>query len=263
MLQAKISNATVNDLLQGNRILEEAKKFSNTSIRIQSIPANDIHFMSFSDAAFATREKANSQKGCMILATTKQINEVQSTKVSPLTWYSKKIARVVASTLASETYALSGALDLLSWTRLHWAWVLDPSTRWQSPETTLPGLPRAFAVVDCKSLYDLLQKTSIPQCSEYRTMLEALVIRDRLREGVEVKWVHSAAQMADALTKDMDATTLRIFLSRGRCVLHDVDEILRQRSDKRLRNEWYTKSTSTLKDDDALCNECIVLMISS
>ena len=263
MLQAKISNATVNDLLQGNRILEEAKKFSNTSIRIQSIPANDIHFMSFSDAAFATREKANSQKGCMILATTKQINEVQSTKVSPLTWYSKKIARVVASTLASETYALSGALDLLSWTRLHWAWVLDPSIRWQSPETTLPGLPKAFAIVDCKSLYDLLQKTSIPQCSEYRTMLEALVIRDRLREGVEVKWVHSAAQMADALTKDMDATTLRIFLSRGRCVLHDVDEILRQRSDKRLRNEWCTKSTSTLKDDDALCSECIVLMISS
>ena len=87
------------------------------------------------------------------------------------------------------------------------------------------------------------------------------MIRDRLREGVEVKWVHSAAQMADALTKEMDATTLRIFLSRGRCVLHDVEEILRQRSDKKIRNEWYTKSTSLLKDDDALCNECIALII--
>ena len=251
LLQAKVSNATVSDLLQGNRILEEAKKHSTTSIRIQSIPVPDVHFLSFSDAAFATREKANSQKGCLILATTRQINEVQPAKVSPITWFSKKIARVVASTLASETYALSGALDLLSWTRIHWAWLVDPSLNWQNPEETLASLPKAFAVVDCKSLYDLLQKTSVPQCSEYRTLLEALVIRDRLREGVTVKWVHSAAQMADALTKDMDATTLRNFLLRGRCILYDVEDILKQRSDKKLRNEWYQRST-----DDTHCNLC-------
>ena len=251
LLQAKVSNATVSDLLQGNRILEEAKKHSTTSIRIQSIPVPDVHFLSFSDAAFATREKANSQKGCLILATTRQINEVQPAKVSPITWFSKKIARVVASTLASETYALSGALDLLSWTRIHWAWLVDPSLNWQNPEETLASLPKAFAVVDCKSLYDLLQKTSVPQCSEYRTLLEASVIRDRLREGVTVKWVHSAAQMADALTKDMDATTLRNFLLRGRCILYDVEDILKQRSDKKLRNEWYQRST-----DDTHCNLC-------
>jgi len=92
--------------------------------------------MSFSDAAFATREKANSQKGCLILATNKQIIEVQPAVVSPVTWFSKKIARVVSSTLASETYALSGALDLPSWTRIHWAWLLDPSICWQTPEET-------------------------------------------------------------------------------------------------------------------------------
>jgi hypothetical protein len=44
--------------------------------------------MSFSDAAFATREKANSQKGCLILATSKQIDEVQPAVVSLDTWFS-------------------------------------------------------------------------------------------------------------------------------------------------------------------------------
>ena len=252
LLQAKISNATVSDLIQGNRILEEAKKHSQTSIRIQAIPISDVHFLSFSDAAFATREKANSQKGCLIMATTRQINEVQPAKVSPITWFSKKIARVVASTLAAETYALSGALDLLSWIRIHWAWLINPSLQWQNPEDTLASLPRAFAVVDCKSLYDLLQKTSVPQCSEYRTLLEALVIRDRLREGVTVKWVHSAAQMADALTKDMEGTILRNFLVKGRCVLHDVNDILKQRSDKKLRHEWYQRATS----NEDTCHFC-------
>lgn len=118
-------------------------------------------------------------------------------------------------------------MDLLSWTRLHWSWILNPSASWKTPEKTLKVLPPAFAVVDCKSLFDLLQKTSIPQCTEHRTTLEALVIKERLQEGVIVKWVHSAAQMADSLTKDMDNTVLRTFLRHGKCVLHDVEEVLK------------------------------------
>ena len=89
------------------------------------------------------------------------------------------------------------------------------------------------------------QKTSIPQCSEYRTLLEALVIKDRLNEGVVIKWVHSAAQMADSLTKDMDTSVLRSFLQHGKCILHDVDEILKQRADKRVRQQWYQQSSVT------------------
>jgi hypothetical protein len=243
LLQARVTCATVADLIQGNKLLNDAKRFSETEIRIQALPPDQVRFLSFSDAAFATREKANSQKGCLILATTEEIDKTQMSAVSPLVWFSKKISRVVSSTLASETYALSGALDLLSWMRLHWAWMLNPNLEWQTPEITLKKLPPAFAVVDCKSLYDLLQKTSIPQCTEYRTMLEALVIRDRLKEGIIIKWVHSAAQMADSLTKDMDNSVLRSFLSRGRCILHDVDEILRQRADKKVRQQWYQQSS--------------------
>eukprot|EP00435_Cladocopium_sp_Y103_P007616 s5467_g2.t1 len=244
LLQARITCATVSDLLQGNRLLADAKRTSDTNIRIQSLEPQKVRFMSFSDAAFATREKAHSQKGCLILATTDEISETRSAPVSPLIWFSKKINRVVSSTLASETFALSGALDLLSWTRMHWSWMLNPSVAWKTPEVTLKHLPPAYAVVDCKSLFDLLQKTSIPQCTEHRTTLEALVIKERLQEGVSVKWVHSAAQMADALTKDMDTTVLRSFLRNGRCVLHDAEEILKQRADKKIRQQWYEQTSA-------------------
>ena len=244
LLQARITCATVADLLSGNRLLADAKNHAETTIKIKPLDPNQVRFLSFSDAAFATREKAHSQKGCLILATTDSIDQVKTAEVSPLVWFSKKINRVVSSTLASETYALSGALDTLSWIRIHWAWILDPQLAWKEPENTWKILPKAFAVVDCKSLFDLLQKTSIPQCSEYRTMLEALVIKDRLKEGVIIKWVHSAAQMADSLTKDMDPTVLRSFLERGKCILHDVDEILKQRADKKTRQQWYNQSSS-------------------
>lgn len=224
--------------------MDDAKRFSDTCIRIQSLPIHKVRFLFFSDAAFATREKAHSQKGCLILATTDDIEQTRAAPVSPLVWFSKKINRVVSSTLASETFALSGALDLLSWTRVHWAWLLDPAVEWKTPEITLRRLPLSFAVVDCKSLFDLLQKTSIPQCTEHRTTLEALVIKERLQEGVLVKWVHSAAQMADSLTKDMDTTVLRSFLRQGQCVLHDIDEILKQRADKKIRQKWYEYSSA-------------------
>ena len=188
LLQAKIPSATVQDLLQGNRLLTEIQNFAEVHVKYQPIPIEQIRFLSCSDAAFASREKAHSQKGCIIFATDNTIDLDQAAPISPITWFSKKINHVVGSALASETFALSGALDILSWIRLHWSWMVKPDTPWKDPETTLAALPKAYyAVVDCKSLYDLLQKTSIPQCSEHRTMLEALIIKDRLKEGVLVK----------------------------------------------------------------------------
>ena len=90
LLQAKVTCATVADLLTGNRILNDAKRYADTAIRIQSLPLERIRFLSFSDAAFATREKAHSQKGCLILATTESIDRTQSSNASPLLWFSKK-----------------------------------------------------------------------------------------------------------------------------------------------------------------------------
>jgi hypothetical protein len=245
LLQAKINSATIQELHEANRLLTEAKNHKNTKVTLQSIPIQDLRFVSFSDASFANRANAQSQKGCLILAASKQIGEWQSSLVSPLMWYSRKIARVVGSTLASETYALSGSVDLLSWLRIHWTWICQPSSAWKDPETCLSQSPEAYAVVDCKSLYDLIQKTTIPQCQEHRVMLEALIIKDRLKEGVVVKWVHSAAQLADSLTKHMDCSNLRKFLQTGRCIIHDVDEILRARADKRSKKAWVEQDQIT------------------
>ena len=130
--------------------------------------------------------------------------------------------------------------------RLHWEWLKYPSDAWRNPNKCLSQSPEAFAIVDCKSLYDLIQKTNIPQCQEYRTTLEALIIRDRIKENVSIKWVHSAAQLADSLTKVMDCTVLRQFLQKGKCIIHDVDEILKQRADKRAKKKWQEQ----LNDND-------------
>jgi hypothetical protein len=221
-LQSKITCATVHDLLEANRVLGEAKEDSNMKITIHSIPEEDIRMMAYSDASFATRSKQQSQKGGLFLAAHKDILSQKRLTASPLIWYSKKIERVVASTLAAETYALPAVVDLIDWLRLAWEWMRNPAIPWQKPEEVWNHAPPSIAVIDCKSLYDVINKNTTPQCQEHRTLIEALVIKHHVKCGIQTHWVHSAAQLADALTKSMDCFRLRQFLAHCTCCLHDI-----------------------------------------
>ena len=149
----------------------------------------------------------------MILAVHEDMQRNQPAPASPISWCSKKTTRVVTSTLAAETFALSGAVDWLDWIRMNWAWLVCPKVDWKQPNQTLPKLPIASAVIACKSLFDLVSKNATPQCQEYRTLLEALAIKDRINTGIKINWVPSAAQLADSLTKNMDTSFLLTFLN--------------------------------------------------
>ena len=207
----------------------------------------------------------------MIMGTHKLISENVSCPVSPLAWGCKKIQRVVTSTLAAETVSLNSVLDHLSWLRLCWGWMLDPKVEWKHPNHALGQLPESFstatyksqrlpdslAATDCKSLYDLVTRTAVPNCAEYRTMLNARSIKDMLQEGVQLRWVHSGAQLADSLTKIMDSGFLRETLKIGMYKLHDELEVLKSRASTRTRLKWLR---SSCKEHDAEgCNdECFL-----
>ncbi len=237
-LQSKITCATIKDLHECNRLLADAKRYSQVEIIISPIAEADVRFVTYSDASFATREKQQSQKGCMVLVAHKDIIDQKEAIASPMSWHSKKINRVVASTLAAETYALSHAVDSGEWLRLLWHWMKFPSLNWKQPEISLRDMPASVAVVDCKSLYDVITKNTMPQCQEHRTLLEALVIKDRVKHGIKLHWVHSAAQIADPLTKVMDCQKLRDFLQSNFCCLHDIQEVLKERADKKTQKSW-------------------------
>lgn len=109
------------------------------------------------------------------------------------------------------------------------------------PEGMLAEAPRSSVVTDCKSVYDVSTKTSTPTCEEYRTCLECILIRERLRENCRLRWVNSQAQLADSLTKAMDATLLRQCLAAGKYSLFDEAATLKAKADKRNRLAWVNK----------------------
>ena len=248
-LQSDINKATIETLIQGNKVLHEAKRHKNTSIHIQPIPLEKIRFLAFSDASFASKKVPESHTGMMIMTTHENIAKNHVCPVNPISWGCKKIQHVVTSTLSAETTSLSTTLDQLSWLRLSWSWIRNPRTNWKNPTETLKTLPPSYstatfkedpsiAVTDCKSLYDLVTRTAPPACQEFRTQLQARAIKDFLAEGTTLRWVHSGAQVADALTKIMEGHFLRYTLQHGQYSLQDEQEILKQRASTRNRIKW-------------------------
>ena len=245
-LQSAINRATVQTLIDGNRALYEAKAHHDLVVHIKPIAPQDLRFLAFSDASFASAKVPDSHSGMFIVATHKDILCNHSTPISPISWGSKKIQRVVTSTLAAETASLQMTLDQLSWIRLCWSWMLDSNTAWKDPAKTLQKLPEGITTValpdvaatDCKSLFDLVSRTAPPNCQEFRTQLNDKAIKEHLAEGCVLKWVHSGAQLADSLTKVMPSDFLREALRTGVYKLHDATAILKERASHRNRLRW-------------------------
>ena len=109
-LQSEINKATVGTLATANKVLHNAKKHSDVTIKIKPIKPEDLRFIAYSDASFASTSKPESHAGMIIMATHKEISNNQSCDVSPISWGTRKIQRVVTSTLSAETSSLSLSL---------------------------------------------------------------------------------------------------------------------------------------------------------
>ena len=249
ILQSRIPKATISDLLEANRVLYEAKTHP-VSIMIVPIPQERVAFCAFSDASFETKKGDPSRQGTIIFTTDERMAKNQLSVICPIAWSSRKIPRVVRSTLSAEATALSSSLDRLSWLRVLWSWICDPSVDWSDPMEILGKAPLATVATDCKSVYDVSTKTSTPTCEEFRTTLECLLIRERLSENCKLRWVSSQAMLADCLTKTMDGSMLRKALALGKYSMFDELDILKQRANKREQLRWLSEQEAKNRCDD-------------
>jgi hypothetical protein len=242
-VQVQISKATVQTLLLANKVLREAQETSDVRLCFRSIPVEQLTHVSFGDASFASAKQLASFQGTLMCATTPELNKNQLAPVSPLTWTSKKIARVVRSTLSAEAFSMSGSVDRLGWMRLLWGTLNVPDFCWREPIRGFQMLPSATIVTDCKSLYDLVSRTAMPSCEEFRTTLEVLLIRERCQEHCVFRWIPTSLQVADALTKPMDPVLLRQVLASGKFQLYDEAESLEKNAPKKQAVRWMKAQT--------------------
>ena len=138
-VQTQISRTKVSTLIAANKVLRECQENSQVKICFRHIPVSEVTHISFGDASFASPKQLSSFQGTIIFATDGKMDRNEQAPISRLTWSSKKIARVVRSTLSAEAFSMSRSVDKLGWMRLLWGVITRDGFEWRDPSRLFRG----------------------------------------------------------------------------------------------------------------------------
>ena len=191
------SKATISDLQKLNSLVDKAK---GNPLSLHFPPLKSLEnstIVCYTDAGHANLPNGGSQGACIIFL------KDEDGKKCPIYWQTRKLKRVVKSTLAAETMALlEGA---------------EASVYIKNIMTQLLGQNniKIQCMTDNYSLYMALQSSK--QVEDKRLRIDIAVLKDMLArtELEKVSWVSGKEQLADALTKKgVGNDKLRAALSR-------------------------------------------------
>ena len=186
-LSCNMSHPKIEHILQANKCLKKVG-MTETFLQFPNLGnLKNVRLVSLSDASHANLPDGYSSAGGFIIFLVGE-----NGKCCPLAWESKKIRRVVKSTLAAETLAMSDAIDVC----YYLGYMLSEILFGFKGGNAIP----ITSYVDNKSLFENVYSTK--NVSEKRLRIDLASIKELADEGhVDVKWIESSRQLADCLTK--------------------------------------------------------------
>ena len=175
------SAATIGDLKNVNKAMNYMKKNPLTLI-YPKLDLNDLNIVVFCDAAYANLRDGSSQGAHLVFLASR------NGKVCPLAWQSKKIKRLVKSSLSGESWAMIEAVESAELLK---AMIQEI--------TQVPDIP-IVCMTDCNSLYNELHTSNTIEDKGLRVPIGGLRRKVKNNEFT-VKWITKDLQLADPLTK--------------------------------------------------------------
>ena len=228
LLQSQLSTPTKTTLREANKLVREVYNHRHLAPRYQKIDVDnpmDVTFVAWSDAAVGNRRDWSSSGGYYIAAASPKISDGKPSVLNPISWKSGKLPRVARSSLSAEIQAFSVTEEELMFVRLEWAELCGHKIP-TNDSISLIAATKGVVVTDAKSLYDIIQKgsnmTSGFGLKEKYAILDMMSLLQRLEQaGTVTRWVHSNAQLADAMTKHLTSSALLRVLTSGYWTLVD------------------------------------------
>ena len=187
-LSKAIKSAKIYDLMRANKIVKLVKD-NEVFVKYSALRnASSLVIECYSDASYGNLTDGGSQGGYLIFVGDGSVSNM-------ISWQSRRIRRVVKSTLAAEALALLDAAQA----GVYFAHMVAELLRAPRP------LVKCF--VDNRSLVDAVYSTKSVEDKHLR--VDVAVLRDMVNRGdlSEVSWVQSSHQLANALTKAGASTT--------------------------------------------------------
>ena len=189
-LSVNLKKTTVSDILKLNKLVYRVKQDPLNIVFPKLQEIENCILECYSDASFANLPDGGSQGGFLIFI--KDTNGLRC----PIYWQSRKVRRVVKSTLSAEALALLDCAE----TAIYISRMLLELTKMNI---------KIRCVIDNKSLFDALYSSK--SIEDRRLRIDIAVLRDMIdrAEISDVSWVGTSLQLADCLTK-RGASTQRL-----------------------------------------------------
>ena len=206
-LTTRYGKATKSDLTRAVRMIKKAKE-EPTDLIIPNIgKIEDWILVGISDASNKSASEVFSVGGHVVMI----VNKVTSA-AAVIYWGSKKIERVVSSSLAAETLALQKTTGSLFLARRLLEGIMGPKAN------DIPCL----VLIDSQNLWSCVH--NLTACSDNRLQADILNIRQSIHDDAtiqEVRYVHNSQMIADTLTKETNMTG-RMLLNVVRSGQYDI-----------------------------------------
>lgn len=173
----------------------------------------EVGLFVWAGAAGQDRKDGSSTQGLLLGLAPVSLLEGNMEKVSPICWHANRIERVVRSPGAAEAAAVVNGEDVLFHAGYQWGELLGPPVDVFDINTTVN---MEYVISDSRNVYDRLQTEEFStHRAERRTSLELMCVKHAQRHNqVHLRWVHSEAQLGNALTKP-NAKELEHFYQLG------------------------------------------------
>ena len=182
-IAGNINQATTKEIALFNKVVRKLKK-DNYQIKFTQL-VGDVHIVIYVDAAFGNLADGGSQGGYLVFLADKHGN------CNLISWQSKRLKRIVRSTLAAETLAMCEGIDAAHYVRAVYSDMLYGDCGRKIPTCIL---------TDNKSLQDALKSSKY--VSDRRLRIDIGSLKELISsENVNIQWVPTDEQLADVLTK--------------------------------------------------------------
>ena len=181
-LSSNLKNATKSDVTFANKTIRKVR-VDKLSLKFPKLDLSNLQLLVHSDASHNNLPNGGSQGGYIIFLGD------QDGRVAPIQWQSKRIKRVVKSTLAAECLALEEAVD-------HAFYIKCMISEIMNVEIPM------HCSVDCQSLCDNLHSSNNVK-EDKRLIQDIALLKEMMMKNEinSVKHVSSKNNLADALTK--------------------------------------------------------------
>ena len=216
LLLSEVTDSSVDTVLRTNKLLAAARGRKTHKLVVHAFtPDTKLGVFTWADASGQNRRDGSSTQGIFVGVAPLSMLEGCLEKVTPIAWHAGKIDRIARSPGAAEAIAVINGEDLMYHVRYQLGEYLEESPNIFDVDRTV-NLIDGCLISDSRNVFDKLQTDELSvKGAERRTDLELLSLKSAQKHNhVKLRWVHSQAQLGNALTK-AGAKELELFYQTG------------------------------------------------